>query len=185
MMCWPYDLFSIRFPMEKLRWLHLSVMPSAIISAFRCSPGRRSDIASIRPGVYRGWKSPKSFSSAFWPLWLGFFAVGGLVFLLDTVALPREIHLPFSSTRPLGVFFLVLVDSYLAASIAWKRPLKLRDWEFTLPPLPLCRDRPVRLPTWPYWATSCFYRRLSCSAWRAAVGYPWEIRWGHPARGRN
>jgi len=49
------------------------------------------------------------------------------------MVVPKALHLPFASVRPLGVIFLMLVGGYLLWSALRKKPLKIREWEFPLP----------------------------------------------------
>ena len=64
--------------------------------------------------------------------WLGLFAVGGVTFILEPLALPRLVHLPFLSARPIGAVFLVLVAFYLL--ICWRtRSLTIRNQRLFLP----------------------------------------------------
>jgi hypothetical protein len=67
--------------------------------------------------------------------WLGLFAVGGVVLLVEPLAIPTLLHLPFASARSLGVIFLVLVSGYMAGSIWLKRPLRIRQWAISFPSL--------------------------------------------------
>lgn len=69
--------------------------------------------------------------------WLGFFAIGSFSFLVQPQDIPKAIHLPFLSVKPIGIIFLVLVLAYLILVFFIKKPLKIRDWEFTSPGLPL------------------------------------------------
>src|SRR5882672_2395419 len=48
--------------------------------------------------------------------WFGFLTLGGLAFLLEPLALPAALHLPFLSLRPLGGVFLLVVATYIGAS---------------------------------------------------------------------
>jgi hypothetical protein len=47
-------------------------------------------------------------------LWLGLGTVAGVMFLIEPLALPSLLHLPFSSIQPLGILFLILVGGYLS-----------------------------------------------------------------------
>jgi phosphatidylglycerol lysyltransferase len=66
---------------------------------------------------------------------LGLFASGGVVLLVKPLALPAALHLPFRSSRPLGLLFLGLIGGYLSWSTLGHRPLRVRAWEL-LPPVP-------------------------------------------------
>jgi phosphatidylglycerol lysyltransferase len=66
-------------------------------------------------------------------LWLGLFAIGGIIFTLKPLPLPDWITLPFRTTRPLGLILLVPPALYLAAA-AWKKtPWRLGKYELLLP----------------------------------------------------
>ena len=66
--------------------------------------------------------------------WIGFLALAGLMFLWDPLPLPAELHMPFSTTTPIGLGLIAFTLAYLALSYA-RVTLRWRDWEFTLPPL--------------------------------------------------
>ena len=66
-------------------------------------------------------------------IWLGFFTIGGIVFLFEPVVIPEALHLPFASVHYLGIIFIMLVVGYLLWSVLRKKPLKIREWEFPLP----------------------------------------------------
>ena len=68
---------------------------------------------------------------------LGLCGVGALVFVLDPVAVPRSLHLPFLTVRPIGVAMLVAVGGYFLAIFFRRAPIRLREWEFTLPSIRL------------------------------------------------
>jgi len=68
-------------------------------------------------------------------LWLGFFTLGGLVFTFEPLVLPPSIHLPFASLRVLGLLLLAVVFIYIFLIIVKKEPLKIREYEFQLPPI--------------------------------------------------
>lgn len=61
------------------------------------------------------------------------FAVAGLLFLINPLKISTQIHLPFSTVRPIGVIFLLLVAIYLIGSIFIKQPLIIRGQEFRFP----------------------------------------------------
>lgn len=66
-------------------------------------------------------------------LWLGILTTGGVIFLLEPIAIPGLLHLPMASTRILGAVFLALILAYLAASALRRAPLRVREWEMALP----------------------------------------------------
>jgi uncharacterized membrane protein YbhN (UPF0104 family) len=93
---------------------------------------------AIRYRFYSGWGvSPVQIAKiiAFTHLsfWLGMFAIGGVVFLIDPLTLPTLLKLPFKSVHPLGIIFLVIVGLYLLASLWYRKPLRIRGEELALP----------------------------------------------------
>ncbi|WP_041229730.1 lysylphosphatidylglycerol synthase domain-containing protein [Rippkaea orientalis] len=60
--------------------------------------------------------------------WLGLFAMGGLIFVLEPLAIPSLLHLPFASVRPLGAIFLLVMLLYLVATVLGGQPLRLGRW---------------------------------------------------------
>jgi phosphatidylglycerol lysyltransferase len=65
--------------------------------------------------------------------WLGFLTMGGCTFLLHPQAIQHGTHLPFNTTRPIGIAFLALLAAYFSLAIARKKPLVLRGWELAIP----------------------------------------------------
>lgn len=67
--------------------------------------------------------------------WLGLFAVGGIIFIVEPIAIPALLHLPFLTVRPLGGIFLSIIAAYVIWNGFHHRSLRIRNW--TLPHLPL------------------------------------------------
>ncbi|HZR47049.1 MAG TPA: lysylphosphatidylglycerol synthase domain-containing protein, partial [Candidatus Manganitrophaceae bacterium] len=65
--------------------------------------------------------------------WLGLFTMGGMALVAEPMAIPPSLHLPLIAGRPLGILLLLLVGAYLLATLLLRRPLKIREWEFSLP----------------------------------------------------
>jgi phosphatidylglycerol lysyltransferase len=66
-------------------------------------------------------------------LWLGFFTLGGAVFLMEPPTVPAAIHLPLASLRPIGIAMLAMVLAYGIATMAKKTTITIREWEIQLP----------------------------------------------------
>ncbi len=73
--------------------------------------------------------------------WLGFFALGGFTFVLNPQAIEHGTHLPFKTTWPIGVIFLVLLATYLIVTVLRKKPVIISDWDLAIPSpgLSLCQ----------------------------------------------
>jgi phosphatidylglycerol lysyltransferase len=69
--------------------------------------------------------------------WLGLCAIGSFAFLVQPLPLPSSWHLPFGSSRILGVIFLLIVTSAFVIAALRQSPLKIRSWTFEIPRLSL------------------------------------------------
>lgn len=66
---------------------------------------------------------------------LGLFAVGGIMFVLEPIAVPSLLRLPFKSVHPIGLLFLSIITLYLLWTSLSRRPLRIGHWN--IPHLPL------------------------------------------------
>ncbi|WP_225887073.1 lysylphosphatidylglycerol synthase domain-containing protein [Nodosilinea nodulosa] len=135
-----YDALAarfVRYPLPYRKTALVAVISYAISNSvgFALLSG-----SAIRYRFYTTWGlSPGKIAQmiAFCNLsfWVGLFAVGGLVFTLEPLSVPRILHLPFGTVHPLGIVFLAVTGSYLVLSSVSRRSLKIRDW--VLPHLPV------------------------------------------------
>jgi phosphatidylglycerol lysyltransferase len=98
--------------------------------------------ASVRYRLYTAWgltpfETTQVIGFCTLTLWLGFFAVGGIIFLTEPGGFPTVLHASAFSSRPVGVLLLGLVALYLFWSFLRKPPLKIGGWLFTVPPVHL------------------------------------------------
>ncbi|MEN6446946.1 MAG: bifunctional lysylphosphatidylglycerol flippase/synthetase MprF [Syntrophaceae bacterium] len=94
--------------------------------------------ASVRYRLYSSWglsgiDITKVIFFCTVSIWLGFLTLGGAVFLAEPLAIPRVLHLPFGTTRLLGVFLLIPVLVYAVFVLLNKRSIRIRDFEIVLP----------------------------------------------------
>lgn len=66
---------------------------------------------------------------------LGQMTVGGIVFLIEPIPIPSDLHLTFNSIHLLGVGCLSIVVAYLISSAFSQKSLKVLNWR--IPHLPL------------------------------------------------
>ncbi len=95
--------------------------------------------SSVRYRLYSGWGLSATEITKiilFYTLtfWIGLFALGGTVFLLEPVNIPRLLHVPFHSAHPIGWIFIFLILGYLAWVIS-RKGLQFREWELSPPSL--------------------------------------------------
>ena len=69
--------------------------------------------------------------------WLGFLTLGGFAFLLNPQAIEHGTSLPFKTTWPIGVIFLVLLGTYIAAIALRKKPVTIRGKQLAIPSMRL------------------------------------------------
>jgi phosphatidylglycerol lysyltransferase len=133
-----YDFLAIRFIKHTLS-IGKIALASFLGYAFSNNIGLSMLAgASVRYRLYSGWglsalDITKMVSFCTVSLWLGFFGLGGAVFVWEPLAIPPGWHVPFATVQPLGVMLLSVLAAYLALAVSRKQPLRFRDWELTLP----------------------------------------------------
>jgi phosphatidylglycerol lysyltransferase len=133
-----YDILALRYIQYHLEYRKIA-FTSFIGYAFSNNFGL-SMLAggSVRYRLYSAWglsaqDITKVVAFCSLTLWLGFLTLGGLVFLLEPIVIPEVLRLPFNSVRPVGILFLALVGGYFLWSVMRKGPLRLREWEVSVP----------------------------------------------------
>jgi phosphatidylglycerol lysyltransferase len=94
--------------------------------------------SSVRYRLYTSWglsllEITKMVAFYTLTLWLGLLFTGGLVFVAEPIALPSLMNLPFTSARPLGIIFLIIVCGYLGLSAIRRKPVIILNHEIELP----------------------------------------------------
>lgn len=135
-----YDLLALRYIRKSLpyRRIALTTIISYAISnsvGFAVLTG-----GAIRYRLYSLWGMGAidiarivAFSNL--GFWIGLFAVGGVVFWLEPIAIPDLLHLPFETVQPISIVFLALVVGYLISSFMSQRSIKIGRW--IVPHLPI------------------------------------------------
>jgi phosphatidylglycerol lysyltransferase len=138
MMMTGYDVLALQYIKYQLPYSKIA-LASFIGYAFSNSIGF-SMLAgsSVRYRLYSAWglsgeEITKVVAFCSLTLWMGFLTLGGIVFLLEPMVIPEQIHLPFASVHFMGFIFLFLVGGYLFWSLVRKRPIKIFNWEIALP----------------------------------------------------
>ncbi len=135
-----YDYFGVRYigyPMAFRRIALASFLGCAVGNNFGSLLGG----SSVRYRLYSLWglsatdivKLVLLLSMTFW---IGLFGIAGIVMVIDPAPIPQRLHLPFDSSRPIGIAFCLFTVGYLIAS-AMQTRLKIRNREFRPPPLKL------------------------------------------------
>lgn len=133
-----YDILGFSYINRSLSWNKIA-LTNFISSAFSNTIGFALLTGSaIRYRFYAIWgvsavAIAQVIAFANFTFWLGMFAVAGLLFLINPLKIPTQLHLPFATVRPIGVIFILLVAAYLLGSIFIKQPLIIRGQEFRFP----------------------------------------------------
>ena len=133
-----YDLLALRYLKQTLAYGKVA-MAAFVGAAFSNNIGLSMIAgASVRYRLYTSWglsalEITKVVFFCTLTLWLGFFALGGLAFILEPMALPPMVHLPTGSTRALGILMGLVVIAYLAAARLYRQTIRLRDWQVDIP----------------------------------------------------
>lgn len=133
-----YDILGFYYVGCPLSWNKIA-LTNFISSAFSNTIGFALLTGSaIRYRFYANWGVPpvaiaQIIAFVNFTFWLGMLTVAGLIFITHPLLIPNQLHLPFSTVRPLGIIFLFLIASYLLGSIFIKQSLIIRGHLFRLP----------------------------------------------------
>jgi len=137
-----YDTLALKYIKHSIAYSRIA-LASFIGYAFSNNIGLSMIAgASVRYRLYSAWglstlaigKVVVFCSVTFW---LGFLALGGIIFMWAPMDVPASIHLPLASLRLLGVFFIAVVVAYLLWSFLVRKPLTIRGWTFVVPSIRL------------------------------------------------
>ena len=137
-----YDALALRYIRHPLAYSRVG-LASFIGYAFSNNIGLSMIAgASVRYRLYSAWglsalQITQVVVFCTLTLWLGFFALGSTVFLIEPPAIPAAIHLPLASLRVVAIVMLAAVFAYGILTAIRKTPIKIRDWEIELPSIGL------------------------------------------------
>jgi phosphatidylglycerol lysyltransferase len=137
-----YDSLALKYIQHELAYSRIA-LASFIGYAFSNNIGLSMIAgASVRYRLYSAWglstlEIAKVVVFCSMTLWLGLLALGGIIFMFVPMEIPGSLHLPFTSLRPLGVFFITVALAYLSWSFFAKKPLVIRGWSLPVPSIRL------------------------------------------------
>jgi phosphatidylglycerol lysyltransferase len=137
-----YDMLAMRYIQYPLPYSKIG-LASFIGYAFSNNIGMSMIAgASVRYRLYSAWglstlQITQVVAFCTLTLWLGFFTLGGAVFLIEPLTLPAAIHLPLASLRAIGILMLAVVLAFGIVTAAKKAPITIRQWEIQLPSIGL------------------------------------------------
>jgi phosphatidylglycerol lysyltransferase len=131
-----YESLALRYARHPLK-IGQTVVASFVSYAFSHSTGFLVG-APLRYRFYTGWglsgieiTTVLLFSYA--TFWLGHFVVTGTALLMEPTVLPSLVDMPISSLLWLGLLLLAVVAGYLLFVALRRSPLRLRNFEITIP----------------------------------------------------
>jgi phosphatidylglycerol lysyltransferase len=133
-----YDVLAMRYIRYPLSYSKIG-LASFIGYAFSNNIGMSMIAgASVRYRLYSAWglstlQITQVVAFCTLTLWLGFFTLGGAVFLIEPLMIPASIHLPLTSLRAIGMIMLAVVLAYGIATTAKRTAIRIYQWEFQLP----------------------------------------------------
>ncbi len=131
-----YDTFALRHIKVPLRYDRV-MLGSYVGYVFSHNATLLGGVAA-RYRVYSHWgitpmQTAEVVAFCGMTFWLGFFWIGGVLFLVAPPAIPFLDKLPFATMRPFGLIFLVITIAYLACAVLRRRPVKIIKWHFAVP----------------------------------------------------
>jgi len=133
-----YDHLAIAYLRRSLPWGRIS-LASFISYVFSNNLGLSLITGgSIRYRLYSSWglaaeEVTRLVAFITTTFWLGIFALGSILFLVNPPRLPVALPLSLASARPIGVVFAGLVVAYLGVIALRRAPVRLGGWELPLP----------------------------------------------------
>jgi len=136
-----YDWVGVRYIRHPMA-LHRIALASFLGYAVGNNFGTLMGGSAIRYRLYSSWglsafEIVKLIFIVGLSYWVGLFALAGVLFVFDPLPIPDRLHLPISDTRPMGVAVGSLAVGYLVLCAMRRRPLVIRDLEFSPPPVGL------------------------------------------------
>lgn len=141
-----YDTLAARYIRHPLPYFKTALAAATSIPISNSVGFALLSGSAIRYRFYAAWGlSPLQITQviAFCNLsfWLGLFVVGGILFVGQPIALPSILHLPFATTQPIGVGFLLIITVYVLLNALWRSPSRslqdTRKESFQIPRLPI------------------------------------------------
>ncbi|MCA9215149.1 MAG: lysylphosphatidylglycerol synthetase family protein, partial [Planctomycetales bacterium] len=136
-----YDLLAIRYIRQTMSFPRIA-LASLLGYAVGNNFGSLLGGSTIRLRLYTAWgfsavdivKLVLILSVTFW---IGLFALAGVVFIVEPLPIPERLHIPVATTLPLGILLGSSAIAYAVLCAVRRKPLKIRQWEFSPPPVGL------------------------------------------------
>ena len=137
-----YDTLAFAYIKHPLPYRKIA-LASFIGYAFNNNVGLSGIVGgSLRYRLYTAWRLSaidiaRVIAFCTISFWLGFVLLGGTFFAFAPPAVPTGIHMPFASVRILGAILLIAALAYIFLIVIRREPIRIRQWEFEPPTVPL------------------------------------------------
>jgi len=137
-----YDTLAFRYINHPLNYSKIA-FTSFISYALSLNVGQAPiSGGSVRYRLYSAWglsieEIAKVIAFCIFTSLLGIFTFGGLVFLIEPLQIPVSLHIPFTSVRPIGIIFLIVVSLYLIFSLLGKKSVQIKKLIIPIPSIKL------------------------------------------------
>jgi glycosyltransferase 2 family protein len=121
-----YDTLAVRYIRHPLPYLKTALAAVTSIPISNSVGFALLSGSAIRYRFYTAWglsalQITQVIAFCNLSFWLGLFVVGGILFVGQPIALPSILHLPFATTQPIGIGFLLVIVGYLLFNLLWGR----------------------------------------------------------------
>lgn len=133
-----YDYLGLRYISARIAYRRIA-LASFISYAFSNTIGLSFLTGgSVRYRLYSSWglsamEIAKVLLFCSSTLWLGFMTLAGFAFTIWPRILIPSMHLPVNSLRFVGIIFLIIITVYLVSCATYRKTVKIREHEFSLP----------------------------------------------------
>lgn len=133
-----YDVLGIRYVKKEVPYPRIG-FASFIGYALNNNVGMSGVVgSSLRYRLYTSWglaagDVTRVIALSVVTFWLGFCTLSGISFLVAPMAIPSALHIPLTSSVPIGVFMLVPPLAYISLSLKRGEEFRLRRFTFALP----------------------------------------------------
>lgn len=126
------DTLGVRYSRHKLPYTKTALVAAICYGITNSAGFELLTGSAIRYRLYSNWglsaiDVAKVIAFCNLSFWLGLFAVGGVVFIVEPLTIPTLLHIPFASLHPLGIIFLMSTLGYLVSPFLSKS-VKIGKW---------------------------------------------------------
>lgn len=129
-----YDTLAVRFARHPLPYYQTAWVATISYGISNTVGFSLLSSSAIRYRFYAAWglsarKIAQIIAFCHLSFWVGLFAVGAWVFLVEPLEIPHLLQLPFNSAQSIGVLFLAIVLAYLGWNLLPHPSIRVYKWQ--------------------------------------------------------